>query len=77
MREEVKFWISGITGKGSTDISLMPPSWRETLNSLIEKYGAEYDEETDAWYLPRQKYFKFKQEAKQRLGPSVHIYALR
>ena len=75
--KEVKFWISGIANGISTDIFLMPKKWRETLEKLMEKYGVEYDEETDAYYLPRRKYFAFKREAKQLLGFSVHIYALK
>jgi len=74
--KEVKFWISGIANGQAMDIFLMPPSWRETLEKLEEKYGVEYDEETDAYYLPRNKYFAFKREAKRRLK-SVQIYALR
>jgi len=38
---------------------------------------SKYDLETDVWYLPRQKYFAFKREAKQHLGCSVHVYALK
>jgi len=75
MNKKTRFWIYGKNDKGICDISLMSEKWRELLEKIINKFNVEYDEETDAYYIDREKYFNFKKEAKKTLI-TVEIYTL-